>query len=186
MDSWEDYEKKQKIIRNARAKKLIHLGDALIKEGYTHLVLHYQGCGDSGDYAELQGYKSEEDFFKRGNEEEYVKRYDWTDGKSTPLPENEIIATHNQKELRVFEEKYNKKNNTTHDIAEEMGDQITYDWYNNEGGQGRVIWDLKTKCIFVDGEQNTNAHVEVTSSTWIDGSKPDKETWGEEVINRGW
>jgi len=186
MDSWEEYQKKQAIQRKEKAKKLTKIGEALIEEGYTHLVLHYQGCGDSGDFAELQAYKSKEDFDKRGCEEEYVRRCDWVDGKTIPIPEDQIIETHNQSEIRAFEDKYNKDNKTKIDLSEEMADQITYDWYNNEGGQGRVIWDLKSKCIFVDGEQNTNAHVEVTSSTWIDDSQPDKETWGNEVIDRGW
>ena len=47
---------------------------------------------------------------------------------------------------------------------------IDYDWYNNEGGQGDVIWYLEEGKIVVDGQQNCQAHWNMKETRFVDGS----------------
>ena len=52
---------------------------------------------------------------------------------------------------------------------------IDYDWYNNEGGQGEVVWNIETETIAVDGEQNYNGSYECSETYSLDGKDPKKE-----------
>jgi len=63
------------------------------------------------------------------------------------------------------------------------GGLVTHDWYNNEGGQGQVVWDLDKEEFRVEGEQNRYAAVQVKETYYMDGKQPD--TWyGDEVYER--
>ena len=83
-------------------------------------------------------------------------------------------------------DKYNALNDTKYELEYLLSDLIGYDWYNNEGGQGRVVLDTTKNIVYVEGEQNTNAHIEVESKRYLDDSKPFEERVGNEVIDRGW
>ena len=87
-----------------------------------------------------------------------------------------------QKEYSIFL-KQHPDNNLQSELEWELVDLVDYDWYNNEGGQGEVVWDLKREEFRVNGEQNRYAAVQVKETYFVDGSDP--ETWhGDEVYER--
>ena len=69
-------------------------------------------------------------------------------------------------------EKYNAMNDTKYDLPWMLTDLIQYDWYNNDGGQGRVILDTEKCLVTVEGQQNTRAYFNASETTYLDGSKP--------------
>ena len=50
-------------------------------------------------------------------------------------------------------------------------DLIDYDWYNNDGGQGCVVFYLKQGLIEVKGEQNYMSQTDITERLYTDGRK---------------
>ena len=53
-----------------------------------------------------------------------------------------------------------------------LSSMIGYDWYNNDGGRGELIWDLKKEKIFVDGYQYYQGEVECQETYFLDGKEP--------------
>ena len=53
-----------------------------------------------------------------------------------------------------------------------LADMINYDWYNNEGGSGEVIWHLQKHKIVIDGYQNYYGQYEAKEAYKLDGSDP--------------
>ena len=49
---------------------------------------------------------------------------------------------------------------------------ISYDWYNNDGGQGEVVWDLKKEIIKVEGEQNYQGQYDCHEQYSLNGEEP--------------
>ena len=49
---------------------------------------------------------------------------------------------------------------------------INYDWYNNEGGQGTVIWDLKKERVKVEGQQNYYGQYDCNETYGLNGEEP--------------
>ena len=185
-----DYEKWQREAEEKRKKKaesLIDISKFLNKCGYKYIVAQYQGAGDSGESFESEGYKTDKDFkascFDGG---EWIKKSDWVDGKSIPIPKDKWKWSRQQIEVQNCMDKYNALNDTKHELEYLLSDLIGYDWYNNEGGQGRVVLDTTKNIVYVEGEQNTSAHIEVESTRYLDDSKPFDQRVGDEVIDRGW
>ena len=186
VDKWRREEEEK---RKKKAESLITIADFLNKCGYKYIVVQYQGSGDCGDAFEAEGYLTEEDFKQSEYDGgEYIVKSDWSNEnqKRTERPESEWEWSRQQIELRRCMEKYNALDDTKIELNYLLSDLIGYDWYNNEGGQGRVILDTTKKTLTVEGQQNTNAHIEVESKRYLDNSKPFVETVGNDVIDRGW
>ena len=49
---------------------------------------------------------------------------------------------------------------------------IGYDWYNNEGGSGTVIWNLKRNKIDIEGYQNYYGSYDCKESYDLNGKEP--------------
>ena len=183
----EKWEKEEEEKRKKKAKSLVEIAGFLKKAGYKYIVVQYQGCGDEGEAFESEGYKTvkafKESCFDGG---EYVKKSDWVDGKSIPRPKDKWEWSRQQIEVQDCMKKYNNMHDTNLELNYIISDLIGYDWYNGEGGQGRVILDTTKKTVHVEGQQNTNAHIEVESKRYLDNSKPFEERVGNQVIDRGW
>ena len=114
---------------------------------------------------------------KFGNWNEKTEKYD--------KPKDEWEGTdRNQKEIESAYEAFKKANpysKLTDEISYVLVDLIDYDWYNNEGGQGCVVWNLKHGEIFVDGEQNVYAHNTVKETYYTDGKEPEYD-YNDEVF----
>ena len=139
--------------------------------------------------ASLSEGKTEEEFKQsKYDGGEYIVKSDWINEqqKSIPREEKDWEWSRQQIELQRCMEKYNALEDTKIELQYLLSDLIGYDWYNNEGGQGRVILDTTKKTVTVEGQQNTNAHITVDSKRYLDNSKPFVETVGNEVVNRGW
>ena len=186
VDKWHREEEEK---RKKKAESLITIADFLNKCGYKYIVVQYQGSGDEGEAFESEGYLTEEAFKESEYDGgEYIVTSDWSNEnqKRTERPESEWEWSRQQIELRRCMEKYNALDDTKIELNYLLSDLIGYDWYNNEGGQGRVILDSLRKSVTVEGQQNTNAHIEVDSKRHLDNSKPFVETVGNEVVDRGW
>ena len=107
MAQWaRDAEKKQKEA----LKSLKELTPKFVKEGLNAIFIHYSGCGDSGEVAEIYGTYPDK------SESHY---------------------------LNYKDSDYEKLSDITYDL-------LTYDWYNNEGGNGTIQIDLNENTIDID------------------------------------
>ena len=172
--------------RKKKAESLLKIAEFLNKCGYKYIVVQYQGCGDEGESMESEGYKTDNDFKESQYDGgEYIKDSDWIDGRSVPLPKDKWEWSRQQIEVRNCMKEYNQLHNTNIELNYMISDLIGYDWYNNEGGQGRIILDTVKKILYVEGQMNTNAHVEIESTRYLDNSKPFEERVGKEIVDRG-
>jgi len=169
-DNWNEYWKATR--HNETIKKInkgIYLkgfGTFLLDRGFTHLLVSYEGSGDCGDAYLTEGFKGDE--FKER-----------TDHSSPDICYKDKIdeGKRYQKELLDLYNtwlKLNPKVDLGHDddLHWVLADLISYDWYNNEGGSGDVIWHLKSNQIEVDGYQNYYGQYEAKETYKLDGSDP--------------
>ena len=181
------WEREAEEKRKKKAESLIEISKFLNKCGYKYIVVQYHGYGDEGESMESEGYKTNVDFkASEYDGGEYIKTSDWIDGKSVPRPKDKWEWTRQQVEVKNCMKKYNQVRNTSIELNYMISDLIGYDWYNDEGGQGRVILDTTNKTLYVEGQLNTNAHIEIESTRYLDNSKPFEERVGNKVVNRGW
>ena len=163
----------RKIKRINKGISLKAFGTFLQDRGYTHVTLEYEGSGDSGDAYCAEGFKSKKDFEARGGDYGYGERIGGWCG-STKIEE----GTRNQKELCDLFNTYKEYNpdaqlgSSDSDLSGILVSMIDYDWYNNEGGQGEVIWDLKKETIVVEGEQNYQGQYECKETYGLNGDEP--------------
>ena len=180
----EKWEREREAKRKDKARELIEISKFLKKCGYKYIVAQYQGCGDSGEAMESEGYKTKKDF-KESHQDggEYIKKSDWVDGKSIPIPKDKWKWSRQQIEVQNCMDKYNALNDTNYELEYLLADLIGYDWYNNEGGQGEIVWDLEKEEFRVDGQQNRYACYDVKETYFMDGRDPETE-YGDEVYER--
>ena len=179
---YEAYKAKEEAKRVKAGKKMIDIAKHLNKCGYKYIVVQYQGAGDSGDSYECEGYKTKASFDKsRYDGGEYIQRTNWDGGTSIPIPKDEWVWTRDQIEVGDCMKKYNKIHQTDYELEYMLTDLITYDWYNNEGGQGRVVLDTEKCIVHVDGQQNTNAYFNAGETIYLDASKPNEENYDTEL-----
>ena len=169
-DNWEEYWKATRHNETVKkANKGIYLrsfGTFLLDRGFTHLLVSYEGSGDCGDAYLTEGFKDNE-FEERGEHSSpdihYKEKID--EGKRY------------QKELLDLYNTWLKLNPKVDlgyddDLHWVLADMINYDWYNNEGGSGEVIWHLKKHKIVIDGYQNYYGQYEAKEAYKLDGSDP--------------
>ena len=169
-DNWDEYSKATR--HNETIKKVnkgIYLkgfGTFLLDRGFTHLLVSYEGSGDCGDAYLTEGFKDNE--FKERSEYSspdihYKDKID--EGKRY---QKELLDLYNTWL------KLNPKVDLGHDddLHWVLADLIHYDWYNNEGGSGDVIWHLKSNKIEIDGCQNYYGQYEAKETYKLDGSDP--------------
>ena len=173
--SWEEcdardiYSKNRKIKRHNKALDLSLLRNFLIENGFRHVVVHYQGCGDSGDCFYAEGYKKGETPEPQVWESEDVYFGKWDNDKQKNIVEpgrdKWSNMTHHQKELHELYSKFIKDAKLKFlekELSWSLTDLIDYDWYNNEGGQGYIIWDLNSGKLTVAGQENFQDAEDVT------------------------
>ena len=173
-----DFEKWRKERAAACDKKAVDLqplGVFLKEMGYHYIVVHYDGYGDSGEAYEAEGYKSIKSFKERNNDVQYKKAGKWNNStnKYDPLANEWEGCTRGQASVSKLVAQYNEEYNDKVDLMYNLTDLIDYDWYNNEGGQGQVIFDLKKGEIFVDGQYNERVAQPIKEWLYTDG-KPAK------------
>ncbi len=152
-----------------KAKKLEGFRKFMLDKGYKFLVVHYDGAGDSGDFYEMEGYKTVKSFNARNLYSEYISHYDWEGDTRIDLSEKEAYSKGTRNQYSVFKalKEWNKTSGENID-AGHIADLITYDWYNNDGGQGWVVFDLKNKTIKVEGERNYMESESITETLYTD------------------
>ena len=163
----------KKQLKGAQA--LEGFREFMYKKGFTYIVVHYEGCGDSGEAYDMEGYKTEK-CFNSGDHfgGEYIQFTDYgtNTSESKPIPAKEAYkkGTRGQYDVWKAIKQFNKL--TGSDIDQySIVDLIDYDWYNNDGGQGFVVFNLKDGEIFVDGSQNYSESRDVTQKLYTDGRK---------------
>ena len=166
-------ERRQGILKGVR--KLDALRNYLYKKGYKYIVVHYDGCGDSGEAYHAEGYKSIKSFKERDNDAQYKSNGTWNNSTSKYDPPANEWEGCNRGQASVIKlvAQYNKEYNDKVDLHYDLTDLIDYDWYNNEGGQGQVKFDLKKGEIFVDVEYNERVAQPIKEWLYTDG-KPAK------------
>ena len=169
------YDHNRKIKRINTGIMLEAFGTFLMDRGFTHILVSYEGSGDSGDCYYAEGFKDDEykdavANTKYGTVGEQLGQYH---------SENSIdTGKHRQKEVRELCNTYKdlnpewKPGRDMDGLDYVLSNLIGYDWYNNEGGQGEVIWHLKRKLIQVDGEQNYHGQYVVKETYHLDGREP--------------
>ena len=168
--NWDEYWKASQ--HNSTIKKInkgIYLrsfGTFLLDRGFTHLLVSYEGSGDCGDAYLTEGFKDNE--FKERAEH-----------SSPDIHHHEKIdegKRHQKELLELYSSwlKLNPKVDLGHDndLHWVLADLIHYDWYNNEGGSGDVIWHLQKHKIVIDGYQNYYGQYEAKETYKLDGSDP--------------
>ena len=171
--SWEEceekglYKKNAEIRRHNRTIDLNLLRNFLMENGFRHVVVHYHGAGDSGEAFFAEGYKKGETPEPHIWESEDTNYGEWVEGKKV-YKEGEDKFTgmnHHQKELDQLYRKFTKDKELkflTEELSWSLTDLINYDWYNNEGGQGYIIWDLNSGKLTVAGQENFQDAEDVT------------------------
>tara|TARA_Y100001970_G_scaffold127238_1_gene157213 strand:+ start:3824 stop:4378 length:555 start_codon:yes stop_codon:yes gene_type:complete len=168
--------KERKEKRYNGAKALHGFKEFMLSKGFKYLVIHFDGAGDSGECYEMEGYKSIKSFNKRDFGSEYISFRDWSNkdanGDPAVIPEKEAYEKGTRNQYSVFKalKEWNKKSGEDIDHWK-IVDLIDYDWYNNDGGQGCVVFDLKEGLIEVQGEQNCMSQIDVTERLYTDGRK---------------
>ena len=151
-----------------------------MENGFRHVVVHYHGAGDSGEAFFAEGYKEGEKPEPCIWEGEDMNYGEWVEGEKVYKEGKDEFTgmTHHQKELDQLYRKFTKDKELkflTDDLSDTLIQLIDYDWYNNEGGQGEVVWNIETETIAVDGEQNYNGSYECSETYSLDGKDPKKE-----------
>jgi hypothetical protein len=124
----------------------------LLDAGVNYVLVFYNGSGDSGCIEEIEYCKSlEEEILETGK----VNSWDMTwNSKDDP----------DSKNIRI-DVKFNDID--VEELFYPTLDNIE-DWWNNEGGYGTAVADLKRKTITIDNniyitnEENHHHHVELT------------------------
>ena len=171
-DKWrEDWNHNHKLKRINRGISLRGLGNFLLDRGFSHITVEYEGSGDSGDTYLSEGFMSKEDFDGRSGQ--------YSNGEQCtnygPKPQD---GTRYQKKLQELYQTYKEYNdkadfgNDGDELHYVLSSMIGYDWYNNDGGRGELIWDLKKEKIFVDGYQYYQGEVECQETYFLDGKEP--------------
>jgi hypothetical protein len=183
MDKWFK-ERKQKRIQ--KAKNLKELGIYLKDLGYKYIRVWYEGAGDSGECFHAEGWKGKINLKPFGlNYEDDYQTKAWNHSKEENFDENKNF-TRNQVQLQ---KEYNKFK-TEHpdmkidpELHWELVNLIDYDWYNNEGGQGQVIWDLEKENIQIDGQQNVYSCRDTNEKYYLNGDDPEYG-YGDDIYER--
>ena len=170
----EGWHHNRKLKRINRGISLKSFGTFLLDRGYTHITIEYEGSGDSGECFCAEGFKSKDDFEARGGDYSQGERI----GGWCGLDKIEE-GTHNQKELSDLFKTYKDYNPDvdfgnadTDELHYLLSSMISYDWYNNDGGQGEVVWDLKKEIIKVEGEQNYQGQYDCHEQYSLNGEEP--------------
>jgi len=184
----ENWMTKRKAHRVSRATSLKDLGDYLKDIGYKFIRVYYEGSGDSGDCYEAEGWKNEIDLTKDDRDVTWPDVYQskgYNHDKKKDFDEWKGM-NRNQK---VLEEQYDlfRKHHPDHNLNSELHwelvELVNYDWYNNEGGQGEMVWDLEKEEFRCKGEQNTYSCYDVEEKYFVDGREPQYKE-GSEVHER--
>ena len=87
VDKWM---KERKEKRYQGANSLHGFKEFMLGKGFKYLVIHFDGCGDSGECYEMEGYKSMKSFNDRDFGSEYISFRDWSNkdanGDPTVIP----------------------------------------------------------------------------------------------------
>ena len=184
----EDWMHKRKVHRMSKAQSLKDLAAYLKELGYKYIRVWYEGAGDSGECFEAEGWKKEINLEKKDHRGCWPDVYEckpWNHNKEEDFDEWKGM-TRNQKDLEKSYELFRKNHpdqNLQSELHWELVELVDYDWYNNEGGQGEVVWDLEKEKFRVDGQQNRYAAVDVKETYFMDGKQP--EVWhGDKVYER--
>jgi len=145
-------------ILEKNALKLEKFRKFMLKKGYTYLTVYYDGGGDSGECYEMEGHKSSD--IPEEHVAEAARPNKWNDSTNDfqKVSEKESYShcTNNQWDVLQSIRQYNKENNENVDEWT-LIECINYDWYNDNGGQGRLVFDLKKGILIVFGEENTRS-----------------------------
>ncbi len=184
-----DFEKwmlERRMKKQGSVESLEGFRQFMLKKGFKYLVVYYEGGGDSGECYEMEGYKTIKSFKENDDTgSEYISFRDWENkdknGKPIVIPEDDAYKKGTKGQYNVFKALKQWKKKTGEDIdAWKITELIDYDWYNNDGGSGRVIFDLKKGEINIIGYQYTQAYYDITEKLYTDG-KPGEYYYGDEV-----
>jgi len=176
---------KRKAKRIDKAASLKDLKDFLKDLGYKFIRIWYEGAGDSGECFEAEGWKGEINLNEKQNGRTWPEDYQhkpWNHNKEEDFDEWKGMTRH-QRDLEKSYDLFKKNHpdqNLNSELHWELVELVDYDWYNNEGGQGEVVWDLEKEEFKVNGEQNRYACVGVKETYFMDGKEP--ETWYDDAI----
>ena len=179
------YEKKTKN----RLEALKILSKIYLEKGYKYIRVWYEGCGDSGECFHAEGWKGKIDLETKDENGYYPNTYEsiaWNHNREENFDEWKNM-TRNQREVhKIFKEfsrNYQDLLTSNDDLQYVLADMIDYDWYNNEGGQGEVIWDLNKGTIKIEGQQNVQSYNEITTTYNMSGNKIE-QTFNSELQER--
>jgi len=180
--------KKRKAKRIDKAMSLRDLKDFLKDLGYKFIRIWYEGAGDSGECFEAEGWKGKinlEVKDKNGTWDDHCQTKPWNPDKKEDFDEWKGM-TRNQKNL---EKQYSNfliahpDHNLEKELSWELVNLVDYDWYNNEGGQGELVWDLDKEEFKINGEQNRYACYGIKETYFMDGREPECK-YGEDIYER--
>ena len=183
--SWEEcsekglYTKNREIRRYNRTIDLNLLRNFLMENGFHHIIVHYHGAGDSGEAFFAEGYKKGEKPEPHIWEGEDMHYGEWIGGEKVYKEGKDEFTgmTHHQKELDQLYRKFTKDKELrflTDDLSDTLVQLIDYDWYNNDGGQGYIVWDLRSGDILIAGEQNYTDVNDVTEHINVGKYSPEE------------
>lgn len=167
----EGWNHNRKLKRINKGIVLKSLGIFFLDRGFTHILVGYEGSGDSGEAFAAEGYKDNE--FQEidgayGLSENFSPYGDKTlsDGKNRQSEVRELFGTY--RDLNPHAE----LGRDDYELEYILSDMINYDWYNNEGGGGTVVWDLKKEKIKVEGHQYYHGSYDCEETYSLNGEEP--------------
>ena len=184
----EDWMAKRKAKRISKAALLKDLGNFLKDLGYKYIRVYYEGAGDSGESFEAEGWKDEINLTRKDDDVTWPDNYQtkgYNHDKKKDFDEWKGM-TRNQKVLaeqyKLFLENHPDQN-LEDELCYELVNLVDYDWYNNEGGQGELVWHLENEKFVCTGEQNTYSCYDVKETYFMDNTEPEYEH-GDEAHER--
>ena len=192
-DDWmKAYYEREKKKRHSLINRFSGLADFLVKKGFNYLTIGYEGAGDSGDCMTTRGFKGNE--YKTLDTVEYERldeQRKWNNEKNEYVQVGDRWAHAKYREGEVYKavEEYNSnladdsKDRIDPDLGWELCEFIDYDWINNEGGQGTLVFDLENKVIEVNGTQNVHATEDVEETVNLSNGTQTIKYDGKEVYS---
>jgi len=178
----------RKAKRISKAQSLRDLAEFLRDLGYKYIRVWYEGAGDSGECFHAEGWKGKINLTRKKDDNSWPEDYQhkpWNHNKEEDFDEWKGM-TRNQRDLEKWYTMFIKEHpdqNLESELHWEIVNLVDYDWYNNEGGQGEIVWDLEKEEFRVDGQQNRYACVDIKETYFMDGKNPETE-YGNEVYER--
>jgi len=128
------------------------------EKGFDRIVVTYSGCGDSGEIYSTDCMKDGKTidpciWKNHGDKSDPVMPEEWKEFKNENRESGDNSFYDRRKLMKFLDP-----------LHEACYNILTYDWYNNEGGEGDIIFDLKNMTIEIQASHRVETIEPVSES----------------------